>query len=284
MKVSTPRTSEVDAQGHDLKTQHSDWAEILGVPISICDMHSAVQRILGLLDTGSAHYVCVADVNSLMIARRDARHRENLLAAGMVTPDGAPIARLARMLGHKALHRVCGPDLMLEVCGRKDERIIRHFFYGGDVGVAHSLSESLKNSFPQVNIVGTYSPPFRPLTRAEENEVLIQIASANADIIWVGLGCPKQEQWMAQMTPRLSSGVMIGVGAAFDFHSGRIGRAPKWMRGSGLEWLHRLCSEPRRLWRRYLVQAPTFILLASGAFLKYVVTKHAVKAARRGLS
>jgi N-acetylglucosaminyldiphosphoundecaprenol N-acetyl-beta-D-mannosaminyltransferase len=166
--------------------------------------------------------------------------------AGMATPDGMPLVWLGRLRGHP-VERVYGPDLMLAVCERGQARGYRHFFYGGAEGVAETLAARLRARFPRLLVAGSYCPPFRPLTAAEEREVAAQINASGADIVWVGLGTPKQDYWVARFRPLLTAPVLIAVGAAFDFHAGRVRQAPRWMQRAGLEWLFRLTQDPRRL-------------------------------------
>ena len=173
-----------------------------------------------------------------------------------------PMVWVGRLRGHRAMRRVYGPDLMLDVCAWSEGTGCRHFFYGGAPGVAEALRDRLKVRFPRLQIVGCYTPPFRPLNTEEEQELQESVQTGKPDILWVGLSTPKQEEFMAEFSPRLNSTLMIGVGAAFDFHSGRVKQAPRWMQRSGLEWFFRLCCEPRRLWKRYLRNNPLFILRA----------------------
>jgi N-acetylglucosaminyldiphosphoundecaprenol N-acetyl-beta-D-mannosaminyltransferase len=194
----------------------------------------------------------------------------------MVLPDGAPVVWISRLRGERKIRRVCGPDFILKLAERSTSLGWRHFFYGGAASVADELARRLQERYSGLIVAGVETPPFRDLTEQELAAAMQRIQHASPSIIWIGLGCPKQEIWMHQNAYKLP-GVMIGVGAAFDFHSGRIKRAPKWMRTFGLEWLHRLLSEPRRLWRRYLYLAPRFIVLnIVGAFLKRI---HAIESA-----
>ena len=252
----------------------SDTIEIVGAPISAIDMPTAIERIAGWIGKPQSQYVCVADVHSAMLTRTNPSHMASMRGAAMVTPDGMPLVWTGRALGHKTMSRVSGPDLLPEVCAASEKRGWRHYFYGGDEGVADQLQANLKARFPKLDIVGTYSPPFRPLTDAEDAAIVRAILDAKTDILWVGLGCPKQEKWMADHVAKLPGVTLIGIGAAFDFHTGRVERAPLWMQRNGLEWLHRLASEPKRLWRRYLVIAPRYAILATGQILR--------KIARRG--
>jgi len=164
--------------------------------------------------------------------------------------------------GVKHMSRVYGPDLMLRVCDWTRRHGGSHFLYGGGPGVADALKERLEAQFPGLMIVGTFTPPFRPLNAAEENDLQARMSTLKPDIIWVGLSTPKQEKFMVQYLSRLQTTLMFGVGAAFDFHAGRVRQAPRWMQRSGLEWLFRLCCEPRRLWKRYLKNNPLFVMRA----------------------
>ncbi len=246
--------------------------DIVGGPVSAIDMPTAIERLAGWIGKPQSQYVCVADVHSIMLTRTNPLHMASMRGAAMVTPDGMPLVWTGRALGHKSMARVCGPDLLSEVCSASQSRGWRHYFYGGAEGVVDQLQAALKMRYPNLNIVGTYAPPFRPLTDAEDAEVVRKILDAETDILWVGLGCPKQERWMAEHVARLPGVTLIGIGAAFDFHTGRVERAPVWMQKNGLEWLHRLISEPKRLWRRYLVLAPRFAFLAGYQVLKRRLT------------
>lgn len=235
---------------------------ILGIPISVVRMHSALARIDYLTRQPAGSYVCVTDVYNIMLAQQDANHREVLNKASMITPDGKPLSVVAKLRGCEDIGRVCGPDMMLEAMKESSLRKWKHFFLGGAEHVPALLSERMREAYPGVEIVGTYSPPFRPLTEAEDDALMDRIRNSGANILWIGLGCPKQERWMAEHVSKLPGIVQIGVGAAFNFHVGEVARAPKWMQTWGLEWLHRLVSEPKRLWRRYLIYAPRFATLA----------------------
>jgi N-acetylglucosaminyldiphosphoundecaprenol N-acetyl-beta-D-mannosaminyltransferase len=235
---------------------------ILGTPVSIVDMHAATRRVERWVREKQSRYVCLADVHSTMRARWDAAHRRALTHADLVLPDGMPLVWVARSHGVTSIGRVAGADFMNELC-RHSPAHWRHYLLGGADGVPERLADVLTAQNPQLRICGTCSPPFRPLTAAEDEEMVARINAAKPDIVWVGLGCPKQELWMAQHVGRISGAVIIGVGAAFNFNAGITARAPLWMRERGLEWLHRLLTDPRRLWRRYLVIAPAFAALAA---------------------
>jgi len=237
-------------------------AVILGVPISIINMQSALDIISSWVSQKQSRFITAVDVHGVMTAQSSPTHLQALRSADMVTPDGLPLVWVGRARGHREMGRVAGPDLIAAVCEQSAVRGWRNYFYGGAPHVVQELSLRLKQSYPGLIVVGVESPPFRPLTDAEKRETARRINESRADIVWVGLGCPKQERWISDMKPLIERAVLIAVGAAFDFHSGNISRAPRWMQRSGFEWLHRLCSEPRRLWRRYLVLAPSFVAMA----------------------
>ncbi len=230
---------------------------ILGVGVSAINMDQAVRTIAAWLRAGEPSYVCVTGVHGIMESHRDAAIRDIHNRAGLVTPDGMPLVWLLKAAGHRHADRVYGPDLMLEVFGRCADA--RHFLYGSSAGTLARLRRNLGQAFPQARIVGAHAPPFRLLTPEEDAEVVDRINRSGADIVWVGLSTPKQERWMAAHRARLRAAVLIGVGAAFDFHAGRVRQAPRVMQRAGLEWLFRLAMEPRRLWKRYLRNNPAFV-------------------------
>jgi N-acetylglucosaminyldiphosphoundecaprenol N-acetyl-beta-D-mannosaminyltransferase len=238
---------------------------VLGVPVSLVNMQSAVQRILSWGRVGSATRVFFRDVHGLMRTLEDPALLELHENADLVLPDGMPLVWVARLRGHgDAIGRTPGADLMEEVCRQSVSERLTHYFFGGKPGVAERMAESLSKRFPGLRIVGIYSPPMRdvdavrPFEERELEEIDL-IRCAEPDFIWVGLSSPKQEYWIAKAAALLPHGVFLGVGAAFDFHSGAVARAPTFMQNTGLEWLHRLLSEPSRLWRRYLILAPRFV-------------------------
>jgi N-acetylglucosaminyldiphosphoundecaprenol N-acetyl-beta-D-mannosaminyltransferase len=233
---------------------------ILGVGINAITMSQALDQISTWIETGSRQYVSVCTVHTVMECQRDKAVRQAVNGAGLATPDGMPLVWLSQWKSKHPVNRVYGPDLMLALGELSAARGYTHYFYGGMAGIPDLLATTLQTRFPGLKIAGAHSPPFRPLTTAEEAEIIRQINRAGPDIVWVGLGTPKQDLWMAAHRNRLSAPVLIGVGAAFDFHTGRIPQAPPWMQRAGLEWLFRLKHEPRRLWYRYLVYNPLFIL------------------------
>jgi N-acetylglucosaminyldiphosphoundecaprenol N-acetyl-beta-D-mannosaminyltransferase len=232
---------------------------ILGVAISAMTMAQAVAQISAWVEGRARQYVSVCTVHTIMECRRDAAMRRAVNGAGLATPDGMPLVWLSRRNSRTPVSRVYGPDLMLAVMELSSRTGYRHYFYGGAEGVPQQLAGALSRRFPGLTVAGGYSPPFRPLTPAEEAESIARINQAAPDIVWVGLGTPKQDLWMARHRPALTAPVLIGVGAAFDFHTGRLPQAPRWMQSTGLEWLFRLAQEPTRLWPRYLVYNPLFV-------------------------
>ena len=232
---------------------------VLGVGVSAISMADALAHIDRWIATGTRRYVCVTGVHGVMESQADPTLRDIHNRAGLVTPDGMPLVWVSRFHGHRHVERVYGPDLMLACCEASVGKGYRHYFYGGDTDIPERLTARLQQRFPGLTIAGTWSPPFRELTPAEEQAMIDRIADARPDILWVGLSTPKQERWMARYRDRLGVPVLIGVGAAFDMHAGAKKQAPLWMQRSGLEWLFRLASEPRRLWRRYLINNPRFL-------------------------
>lgn len=216
------------------------------------------------LQNGARSYICVAGAHGVIEARRDAEFRSILNNSFLTTPDGMPTVWLGRLQGHSGMNRVFGPDLMLRICALSEKNGYTQFLYGGAPGVVAELKKSLQTKFPRLRIVGTYSPPFRPLNAKEEAELEERISLLRPDIIWIGLSTPKQERFMAEHVGRLDTKLMFGVGAAFDYHTGRIQDAPQWVKRLGLQWLHRLVQEPRRLWSRYLIIIPKFLVLGIG--------------------
>ncbi len=234
---------------------------ILGVQISLLNLERAVANIHKWIMEKDRQYVCVTPAHGVMDCYNDPSLREIFNQSGMTTPDGMSIVWLLKLYGHKNISRVYGPDLLIATCEAGLDQNWRHFFYGGDPGVSYQLSEKLLSQFPNLQIVGNYSPPFRSLNKVERQEVIDRITDANPDIVWVGLSTPKQEKWMKEFISLVDVSVMIGVGAAFDFLSGTKRQAPKWVQRTGLEWLFRFLSEPSRLWPRYR-QYPKFLFLS----------------------
>ena len=229
---------------------------VLGVGISALTLDGARDLVLGARGATKLGYVCVCTVHGVSEARSNPEFRKILNASYLTTPDGMPLV----WLGPRGVERVYGPDLMLAVCDAGRTLGLRHYFYGGVPGVAERLGEKLHARFPGLNVVGTFTPPFRSLTADELGTLHADVARTRPDIIWVGLSTPKQERFMAENWQSLATGLVIGVGAAFDFHSGRVRQAPRWIQRSGFEWFFRLWTEPRRLAPRYLKTNPLFLL------------------------
>lgn len=231
---------------------------VLGVGVSLVNMDRALDEIDRAVRAGDGTYVCVCSVHGVMECQRSDELRRIFNSAGMVTPDGMPLVWLARERDPRVT-RVYGPDLMLAEFRRSTTSGHRHFLYGGGPGVSERLAAGMRARFPGLKVAGTLEPPFAPLDQLASAETAAAINATKTDVVWVGISSPKQERWMAKMRPLLEAPVLIGVGAAFDFHSGTIRQAPRWMQRSGLEWLFRLLTEPRRLWRRYLINNPWFV-------------------------
>jgi N-acetylglucosaminyldiphosphoundecaprenol N-acetyl-beta-D-mannosaminyltransferase len=232
----------------------------LGVRLDAIEIPAVIDQMEDWIRAGeSCHSICLANAFALTQAQQDAEFREALNSADLSVADGMSLVWLSRLKGRGIERRVYGPDLLLEFCERTQTRRYRHFFYGGAPGTPERLVEELRRRYPMLQVAGTLAPPFRPLTPEEEDETIALINRITPDVIWVGLGAPKQELWMRRHQSILEARVLVGVGAAFDFLSGRVRQAPPWMREHGLEWLFRLWQEPRRLWRRYLVGNVQFV-------------------------
>ncbi len=231
--------------------------DVLGAPITVTSPVHAAETIEHWAADEIGRFVCIRDVASLVMISEDPALRDLHKEAAMITPDGSPIALVGRLRG-LPVRRTCGPDLFDLICRRSVSMGLSHFFYGGKEGVAAKLAQTMTARYPGLKIAGYECPPFRPATPDEDAAAVERIKRSGADIIWVGISSPKQDVWMYEHYRSLPQ-TLIGVGAAFDFHTGQVKRAPRWMQKLMLEWLYRLASEPRRLWRRYLVLAPRFI-------------------------
>jgi N-acetylglucosaminyldiphosphoundecaprenol N-acetyl-beta-D-mannosaminyltransferase len=237
----------------------ADRVNVLGVGISPLSIPLAVAAMEQAIERRSKGYICVTGVHGVSEAQANPVFRDILNRAFLNTPDGMPMVWLGKLAGHAAMDRVYGPDLLLQICRVSQQTGWRHFFYGGAPGVAKALAAALKKSFPHLHVVGTYTPPFRPLHQEEREDLRRQVAGAHPDIIWVGLSTPKQEAFMAEALGWLDTTLMVGVGAAFDLLSGRVRQAPRWIQRCGMEWLFRFFQEPRRLWKRYFKNNPLFV-------------------------
>jgi N-acetylglucosaminyldiphosphoundecaprenol N-acetyl-beta-D-mannosaminyltransferase len=234
-------------------------ADILGVRVSAVNLEIAIKLASQWVEASRPGYACFAGVHGVMEAQRDSTLRLVLNRAAFNFPDGMPMTWLGRLQGFRGMDRVFGPDFMMAMCRFSVERGYRNFLYGGNPGVAEQLSGNLQLLFPGLKIVGTFTPPFRPLTLEEEADLFARITEARPHILWVGLSTPKQDRFMAQYVDRLQVPLLAGVGAAFDFHTGTLRDCSHWVKRAGLQWLHRLLQEPKRLWKRYLLNNPAFI-------------------------
>lgn len=234
--------------------------QIIDLNTDVCDHESAVETIGGLV--GASGYVCVATVHMVMEAHDNPEFAARVNAADLVVPDGMPLVWMQKMQGAKDASRVRGNDLTINLCRFAEDAGLSVGFYGGRQEVLDAILVRTVREFPMMNIAYAYAPPFRKLSEEEDAEVMAGLRRSAPDILFVGLGCPKQENWMAAHRDELKA-VMVGVGAAFDFYAGNLREAPKWLSNIGLEWLFRLAMEPRRLWRRYLVLNPRFMWLAA---------------------
>lgn len=231
---------------------------VLGVPVHCVQIPVVIEQIESwIASRDQTRYIAVTGMHGVSESLRDSNFRQTLRSASLVVPDGMPLVWLARWHRHPINDRVCGSDLMEAFCEQNGSRY-RHFFYGGAPGVADDLARTLQKRH-NITVAGTYTPPFRPLTSDEDNDVVARIQAAAPDVMWIGLSTPKQERWMFDHRDRFLVPAMLGVGAAFDFNSGKLRRAPAWIGSAGLEWLYRLITEPKRLWKRYLVTIPSAI-------------------------
>ena len=241
----------------------------MGIPLAVSHYEEVVAWMQAMIAAGACGYVTAAAVNLVMSAQEEPRTMAAVLGATLAVPDGMPLVWALRALGHEHATRVYGPDLMLHFCARAAAEGIPMYLYGGrDEAALELLKARLRERFPALELVGGYSPPFRELTAAEEEQVIADIESSRAQVVWVGTGQPKQERWMHEMRPRLKTPLLVGVGAAFDFHAGLVPQAPRWMQARGLEWIYRLAREPRRLWRRYARYNPRFMVAFARQYVR----------------
>jgi N-acetylglucosaminyldiphosphoundecaprenol N-acetyl-beta-D-mannosaminyltransferase len=241
---------------------------VLGVGITPLRTKETLQLMASAIAEGAKGYICVTGVHGVMEAQTDDNLRAIINRSLLTTADGRPTVWVGWLQGFHKMMQITGPDLMLHVCAESVHKGYTHFFYGGDVGVAEQLKANLERKFPGLRVVGTYAPPFRPLNSAEERELQELVARLKPDMFWVGLSTPKQERFMAEYLSKLDTRLMIGVGAAFDIHTGRIKDSPDWLQALGLQWVHRLWQEPGRLWKRYLYNNPRFIVRITSQLLK----------------
>lgn len=233
--------------------------DVLGVRVSAINLKTAVDLSEYAIRAGRRNYICVTGVHGVMEAHRDPQFCRILNNAILNVPDGMPLSWIGWLEGMKSMNRVYGPEFMLAVCQRSVEQGFKHFLLGGKPGVAQMLKSALEDQFPGLRVTGTFTPPFRPLDSEEEQDLLGVIRNAAPDVIWVGLSTPKQERFMARYSPVFDVPLMVGVGAAFDIHTGLTRDAPVWIKRAGMQWLHRISQEPRRLAPRYLENNPQFV-------------------------
>ena len=245
------RNNQIKMGKENQMTENLKYHSILGTKINVTDMDKTVRYIDAHLEELKSHYICVSNVHTTVTAYRDPEYRAVQNGAAMNIPDGKPLSIVQHLSGEKEAGRVPGPDLMPELFRLSEEKGYRHYFYGSTQETLDALKDRLSEKYPEMKIVGMYSPPFRPMTEEEDREAVERINAAKPDFIWVGLGAPKQEKWMANHEGRVC-GVMLGVGAGFDFHAGTVKRAPKWMQEVCMEWLYRIGQDPKRLLIRYL--------------------------------
>jgi N-acetylglucosaminyldiphosphoundecaprenol N-acetyl-beta-D-mannosaminyltransferase len=246
---------------HELTPGAPPKVDVLGVPLALTDYRRTMEWMDEMVAARRRGYICCAAVHTVMLCREDPELRAAVLASSMTVPDGQPLVWALRALGHALPDRVYGPDLMAAYCERSALNGTSQYLYGGrEPGALDRLERSLRERYPGLRIAGGHSPPHRPLGAAEEREVAERINRAHPDVVWVGIGVPKQEKWMARMRDALEAPVLVGVGAAFDFHAGLVPQAPPSLQRAGLEWAYRLAREPRRLWRRYLTYNPRFVV------------------------
>jgi N-acetylglucosaminyldiphosphoundecaprenol N-acetyl-beta-D-mannosaminyltransferase len=246
---------------------------VLGVRVHAVQIPGVIDQMQAwIAERRGSHYIAVTGMHGVTEAQHNSRFKQALAQADLVVADGMPVIWLGRRKGHRLPRRVYGPELLEQFWDRTAHRGYRHFFYGGSPGIADKLAQRFALQFPTHTIAGTLSPPFRALTASEDREIVDSINHSQPDVLWIGLGTPKQELWMHEHRSRLQVPVMIGVGAAFDFHAGSLRQAPMWMGDHGLEWLFRLAQEPGRLWRRYLITGAEFltlVLLELAGFRKF---------------
>jgi len=235
---------------------------VLGVEIDAVNLEQVLARIAQALELRRKAYVCLVGVHGVMECQRDPVLAKVIANAGLTVPDGMPTVWMGRHQGHTGMQRIAGPDLMLEVLSRDEFRGRSHFLFGGKEGIAAELRDKLILRYPELKIAGIYTPPFGPMSAEQDEEFRAMIKRTQPDIIWVGISTPKQEYLMAQYLPLLDTTLMFGVGAAFDFHTGRIADCADWIKRAGLQWLHRLVQNPKHLWKRYLRNNPLFVFSA----------------------
>ncbi len=245
----------------------NERVNVVSLNINVCNHESAIRQIAELVEHGKGGYVCFSTVHMIMESHDNAEYGAKVNAADLIIPDGMPLVWMQKLQGEGQAARVRANDLMILLCAYAEKNDLTVGFYGGKQSVIDAITKRARKDFPKLKIAYAFSPPFRPLTDAEDAEITAEINRKNPDILFMGLGCPKQENWMAAHKNRVKA-VMLGVGASFDFFAGNVKESPEWLGKLGLEWLFRLTQEPRRLWRRYLILNPRFVRLATLQLLK----------------
>ena len=246
---------------------------VLGMRVDMVQIPEVLSMMEEWIKNGArGNYIVISNANDAVLSRRDPNICRAVNDSSLSVPDGISLVMLGKIRGHKLKRRVYGPELMEEFCKLAAEKGYRIFFYGGAEGIPEKMRSKLLAKYPGLKVVGTYSPPFRELTEEDDRQITEMINRTKPDVLWIGLGCPKQQLWMNKYKDKIEVPVMVGVGAAFDFHAGTKSQAPKWMRENGMEWFFRLLTEPRRLWRRYIVD---------GAFFLYNVIFESMKGNKR---
>jgi N-acetylglucosaminyldiphosphoundecaprenol N-acetyl-beta-D-mannosaminyltransferase len=251
----------------------NERVNVVSLNVNVCNHESAIQCVAELVEKRNGGYVCFSTVHMVMESHDDAQYAEKVNGANLIVPDGMPLVWMQKLRGEGQAARVRANDLMIMLCAYAEENDLTVGFYGGKQSVIDAILERAKRDFPKLKIAYAFSPPFRPLTDAEDARITAEINRKNPAILFMGLGCPKQENWMWAHKDKVQA-VMLGVGASFDFFAGNVKESPEWLGRLGLEWLFRLTQEPRRLWRRYLILNPRFVRLAVGQLLRSNKVKH----------
>jgi len=253
---SAPRSGALIPQDESFRPKR---VNVLGVGVHAVNMDDALRVLRIAIQCDSKGLICATSVHGVMESQRDPCIRSIINNSLLTIPDGRPMMWVGQLTGHRRMTQVTGPDFMLAVCKASVQLGYTHFLYGGKPGIAEELKQCLERKFSGIRVVGTYTPPFRPLSHVEEQELLDRVSDSRPDIIWVGISTPRQECFMAEYLHRLDTKIMVGVGAAFDLHTGHLKDSPQWVKAAGLQWFHRLLQEPARLWKRYLVNVTTFL-------------------------
>ncbi|MDQ3710704.1 MAG: WecB/TagA/CpsF family glycosyltransferase [Acidobacteriota bacterium] len=245
----------------------NERVKVVSLQVNVCNHASAIRRVAELVEKGRGGYVCFSTVHMTMESFDNLEYAAKVNAADLIIPDGMPLVWMQKLQGEKQAARVRANDLMIMLCAYAEKNNLPVGFYGGKQTVIDAILVRAKKDFPKLKIAYAYSPPFRPLTEEEDAAITAEINEKKPDILFMGLGCPKQENWMSAHKDKLTA-VMLGVGASFDFFAGNVRESPEWLGKLGLEWLFRLTQEPRRLWKRYLILNPRFMRLATLQLLR----------------